>query len=1711
MYSWLVIWFFCSILVVAQTHKTIKSSGGDFSTFASAITWLGSNPPTNFTGGLVFDVDAGVSTTESITLSVTGTSSNPIVFQKSGSGSNPVINAPVGTGTTDYIVTLNGVSYITFDGIDLKDGNTASATVEVEAGYLLKNSNATTGCQYNTIKNCKVTLNRANSNKSYCFVMTANAGLDGGVAATQTSGTNSNNKFYNIACENAFAGYYFDGTSATYPDLGTEIGTTSGGTAYVGSSTAGDIGLTGNNVMAIRLTNQSGVKVFNVEVRNLTTGGSGNKVGGILLENTVGTSYVYNCKVHDVYNNYASSSSTNYLAYGIRLDVVSGSYAYVYNNFIYNIDKPSGGGSGSTTMHAVGIITGVTAGTSYVYNNTIYLNSAININSACILHTSSVAATLDIRNNILYNVTAAQSSLKHYCIFKTTSTGTMNPCDYNDLYVANTNGVIGFDGTADRAAITDWRGKLYTTNDNNSISGSLTFVTTPTDLHISSTAMANAVINRTGTVLAAVTSDIDGATGNRATYPDIGADEFDEGCTVTTTSTVTAGNYDNLTINGSSITATLGGNTKVWSGLTITNGSLAVSSYALSYNTSGTTLTYNGSATQTTTTNEWPSSNGPQNLVVNNSSGFRFNLSRTLSGDCTITSGDVQNSSGMGVTLTMSGSAATISVAGSITGTNVGSGNDINLLVSGTQTTISGAGSLCRFLNVTVNLGSTLALARQLDVMYGTFTENGSLQINSGGSVSSGTSCVAPTYGSSATLIYNSGGTYGRGFEWSSTSAANPGYPANVTIQNSTTLNYTNGQTSSTARYISGNLNISSGNLYMDYSSPGTTGALTVGGNVTMAGNLSLGDGAGGDIIVGGNWTRTSGTLNDHGRAIQFTGTSGTQLITDASGAAFSIMVVNKAAGSVQFANNVTITGTTDALQILNAGTIDLNGNTLTLNVSGGNIKVSGGSRSIAGTSGTVSFPQSYSITSVSSGTLSFGSGVTVTLAGGVNFGSSVTTINGTLQINSGGYVNTNASSYASGSILKYNSGSYYGRGLEWSSTSGAGYPYNVQISTNGTSLDLGNGGSSTARQCAGSLTIDANTTLTMNQTAMSAALTALGDIASNGTLILSGASGGDLKASGNVSFGASSTFTPNGRAIFFIKDGTQTLTHGSGMVTIPYIIVGKSGGSGTTLQLNATDVTASAPNTGHAITFVNSTDILDLNSRTLTIGSSSVANDITGNGTIKGSSSSNVVILGTGSLGTVSFTSGSRSLNNFTINRTSSGSVTLGSDLTINGALTQTEGELLLGSNTLTLNGTAARTNGTLAGGSSANISIGGTGALGTIAFTSGSMNLNNLTLNRTSSGTATLGSNLTVNGTLTVTAGDLVTNSNTVTLGGSASLSETVGNIVLGNIATTRTLSQSVNDTFGGIGAEINATGAAPGSTTVLRVTGSAMSGNSYVSIKRYYDITPATNANLLATLVLHYDNRTSELNGLTEDSLEIFKSTDGGSSWILGTGTLDKNAKTITLTGVSDFSRWTAGAKDNPLPLELHDFNSNVEGRNVSLNWTTATEVNSYKFVIERSKPGTEKWSALGEVRANNYSNSPKYYSYVDKNLNTGKYKYRLKMVDNDGTYEYSKITAEAFIATPAKFNLLQNYPNPFNPTTKITYALPADCHVSLELYSISGQKVATLINEDATAGYFDIPVNMSNYGLASGAYIYRLNGKELNSGKQFNSVKKMMYLK
>lgn len=190
---------------------------------------------------------------------------------------------------------------------------------------------------------------------------------------------------------------------------------------------------------------------------------------------------------------------------------------------------------------------------------------------------------------------------------------------------------------------------------------------------------------------------------------------------------------------------------------------------------------------------------------------------------------------------------------------------------------------------------------------------------------------------------------------------------------------------------------------------------------------------------------------------------------------------------------------------------------------------------------------------------------------------------------------------------------------------------------------------------------------------------------------------------------------------------------------------------------------------------------------------------------------------------------------------------------------------------------------------------------------------------------------------------------------------------------------------------------------------------------------------------------------------------------------------------------------------VPVELSSFTALVSGKNVTLNWITASEVNNSGFEIQRKSEN--EFSTIGFVTGNGTTTNIQQYSITDENLSAGNYIYRLKQIDFNGTFEYSN-EIEVIIAVPSEFSLAQNYPNPFNPSTIISFNLAVDSDVSLKVFNILGQEVASLLNTRVSAGTQQINFNAA--GLNTGVYFYQIEAKGIN-GTNFSSTKKMILTK
>jgi hypothetical protein len=121
---------------------------------------------------------------------------------------------------------------------------------------------------------------------------------------------------------------------------------------------------------------------------------------------------------------------------------------------------------------------------------------------------------------------------------------------------------------------------------------------------------------------------------------------------------------------------------------------------------------------------------------------------------------------------------------------------------------------------------------------------------------------------------------------------------------------------------------------------------------------------------------------------------------------------------------------------------------------------------------------------------------------------------------------------------------------------------------------------------------------------------------------------------------------------------------------------------------------------------------------------------------------------------------------------------------------------------------------------------------------------------------------------------------------------------------------------------------------------------------------------------------------------------------------------------------------------------------------------------------------------------------------------------KIIFDEGIFDQLKNSCDVVVVNnplPDDYYLLQNYPNPFNITTKFKYGIPRISNVKLEIFEITGRKVATLIDGEIKPGIYELNWNAS--GIASGIYIYRMEvvDKTVSSVKIFSRIKRMALIK
>lgn len=388
--------FLASFIVVAALSGSIqaqlsgtKNIPADYPTLAAAVADINTQ---GVNGPLIINIPAGfteIAPTGGYALTATGTSVNTITFQKSGAGANPLLTAYTGTATPgsavqDGVFRLVGSDYVTIDGIDVTDPNTANPAT-MEYGYALYKASASDGAQYNTIKNCVITLNRVNNVAGSSPMVDGSVGISlmnatpaaatTVLTATTTAGSNSYNKIYTNTIQNCNIGIAVIGYAASTPftaaDTGNDIG---------GNSTA-----TGNNI--------------------LNFGGAAAATNPAAAIRTL-AQYALNISYNNVNNNNGSGVNHVTTLRGIYINTATSANATISSN---TVSVNSGGTT--TALNAIENASGSTAAsntisiTNNIIQNCTYSTSTTGIFNG-ILNSGS-PAVLNIAGNTLNNISLA--------------------------------------------------------------------------------------------------------------------------------------------------------------------------------------------------------------------------------------------------------------------------------------------------------------------------------------------------------------------------------------------------------------------------------------------------------------------------------------------------------------------------------------------------------------------------------------------------------------------------------------------------------------------------------------------------------------------------------------------------------------------------------------------------------------------------------------------------------------------------------------------------------------------------------------------------------------------------------------------------------------------------------------------------------------------------------------------------------------------------------------------------------------------------------------------------------------------------------------------------------------------------------------------------------------------------------------------------------
>jgi hypothetical protein len=210
------------------------------------------------------------------------------------------------------------------------------------------------------------------------------------------------------------------------------------------------------------------------------------------------------------------------------------------------------------------------------------------------------------------------------------------------------------------------------------------------------------------------------------------------------------------------------------------------------------------------------------------------------------------------------------------------------------------------------------------------------------------------------------------------------------------------------------------------------------------------------------------------------------------------------------------------------------------------------------------------------------------------------------------------------------------------------------------------------------------------------------------------------------------------------------------------------------------------------------------------------------------------------------------------------------------------------------------------------------------------------------------------------------------------------------------------------------------------------------------------------------------------------------ESASNAMIGNGSINAGSNTLTWSGITTFSEFTAIGNGSPLPIELLDFTAEPTSKVVNLKWITASETNNSHFTVERSSDGVVFKPVLEKPGAGN-SNSVRSYSDVDENPLEGVSYYRLKQTDFNGEFTYSEWVVVNFIGDQ-KISLETVFADRSTGNVFFRCNNPENQNININIFDASGKMIHSS-SQFSSASNWSGSVNMGS--LSKGSYIVRLS--------------------